>query len=248
MRKDRDDLIEVEKAIQEEIDRYDAELISLLVSDSQQTHTDWTDHEIAMVCLRGRKICLCLESGQQGKAIEEIDLLLNSVKRLEYGLELTPDILSDACDCVLSMIEGRDYTEALKILISEEYGEINPNTGISEDLFFMLTNMASYFESHQDNDMVGRIIMYLVSISEERNKGNILKHREIVVKLLSKIVEVCPDQSYAICNKEKAYFKGIHDEFTSNFLWFSGCLLQRKNNINSDVGTAGKNGTDFNLG
>ena len=230
MREDRNDLIEVEKAIQEEIDRYDAELISLLVSDSPQTHTDWADHEIAMVCLRGRKICLCLESGQQGKAIEEIDLLLNSVKRLEYSSELTPDTLSDACDCVLSMIEGGDHTEALKILISEEYGEIGPNTEISEDLFFMLTNMASYFESHQDIDMVGRIITHLVSISAERNKENTLRHREIVVKSLSQILEICPDESYVICNKEKGYFKGIHDEYTSDFLWFSGCLLQRKNN------------------
>lgn len=181
MREDRDDLIEVEKAIQEEIDRYDAELISILVSDSLQTHTDWADHEIAMVCLRGRKICLCLESGQQGKVIEEIDLLLNSVKRLEYSLELTPNTLSDACDCVLPMIEGGDHTEALKTLISEEYGEIGPNTEISENLFFMLTNMASYFESHQDVEMVGRIIMHHVIINAERNKENILRHREIVI-------------------------------------------------------------------
>ena len=121
MREDRDDLIEVEKAIREEIDRYDAELISLLVSESPQTHTDWTDHEIAMVCLRGRKICLCIESGQKGKAVEEINLLLNSVKRLEYSSELTPDTLSDACDCVLSMAEYGNHTEALKKLISEKY-------------------------------------------------------------------------------------------------------------------------------
>lgn len=235
MREDSDTLNIIEKELQEEIDRYNNELISLLVGDSTQKCADWIDHEIAMLSLISRKICVCLEFGSSDELYESIESLLDSVKRLEYSSEVTPAVLSDAIDCILSMMNNSDKEETLKSLINERYGELESNPKISEELFFMLTNMAGYYEKHRDFNMAGEIIMYLVRISTERNKENILRHREIIVKSVSQIVDICPDECYTICNKAKKYFRGIHDEYTSDFLWFSGCLLQGRNNTKDAV-------------
>lgn len=230
MRASKDTLNMVEKELQEEIDRYNSELISLLIGGSTHKHTDWIDHEIAMLSLTSRKICICLEYGSSDELHENIASLLDSVKKLEYSSEFTSAVLSDAIDCILSMMNNRDKEEILKSIISEKYGELESNSTISEELFFMLTNMAGYYKKHRDFKLAGAIITYLVNVSEERNKENILRHREIIVKSVSQIVEICPDECYSICNKAKKYFRGIHDEYTSDFLWFSGYLLQGRNN------------------
>ncbi len=235
MRENSDTLNKIEKELQEEIDRYNNELISLLVDDSTQKRTDWIDHEIAMLSLIGRKICVCLELGLSDELHENIASLLESVKKIEYSSDFTPALLSDAIDCILSMMKNNDKEEILKSLINERYGELESNSTISEELYFMLTNMAGYYKEHRAFNMAGTIITYLVSISAERNKENIHRHREIIVKSVSQIVEICPDECYSICNKAKKYFRGIHDEYTSDFLWFSGCLLQGRNNTKDAV-------------
>lgn len=226
-----DVLKKVEDRIQNEIEHYNDELISSLICDSTKKQNNWIDHEITMISLRGRKICLCLELNQRHKLTEDITLLIDSVRRLEYNSENTPLVLSDAYDCILSVMNNYSNKEELKCRIVEKYGEFKAGDGISDELYFMLTNMAGYYERQQDFKTTAVIISYLVNISAVRNKEEVSRHREIVVKSLSQIAEICPDESYEICNNEKKHFKGIHDEYTSDFLWFSGCLLQGRNNI-----------------
>ena len=121
MRENSDALNIIEKELQEEIDRYNNELISLLVDDSTQKRTDWIDHEIAMLSLIGRKICVCLELGLSDELHENIASLLESVKKIEYSSDFTPALLSDAIDCILSMMNNSDKEEILKSLINERY-------------------------------------------------------------------------------------------------------------------------------
>lgn len=73
MRENSDTLNIIEKELQEEIDRYNNELISLLVGDSTQKCADWIDHEIAMLSLISRKICVCLDFGSSDELYESIE-------------------------------------------------------------------------------------------------------------------------------------------------------------------------------
>lgn len=231
MRKKIDSLYAIESRIQQESNSYMADILSVFTDDASDKKIERIEHEIAIISLRSLKIAYCIKLKEYEVLEGELHLLLESIKDIEIEKDLTCSVISDGYDCILSVMDRSDE-EAIRSFFKKAFGDFTIyNSAITEDTFFLLSGISDYFLNNDDDSIAAEVLQYLVEISSERNKEYPDRHREIVVRALLKIVDKCPEQSYVICKKERNWFKGVYDEYSSDFLWYSGSLLLGRNKL-----------------
>lgn len=221
--------------MRKETDMYCSQLVSALVDDTNYDKPSWRTHSIILISLRCRKIILSyVLSDKESKdtlssVTEEYKELLNDIKRVEGKAEINHSVVSDALDCIFSYSDNADISGRIEYLVQSLYYDSKTRkAAVSKDLYDILMDLADYHFKARDNDLGTNVLSYLIEISHQRNQDSINWHREIVVNVLSRTENIRIEESYKICTTEKNFFKGIHDDYTADFLWFAGCIFQKK--------------------
>lgn len=221
--------------IRKENDTYCSQLISVLVDNTEQDDYSWRTHSIAMISLRSRKISLSLSLNTIGNSdallsiTDDYQNLLNDVQRIEGNADINQSVISDALDCILSFSDNTDIISQIEPLVPSCYWISSTDSlSVSKDLYGLLMELADYHLNAGDNELGGHVLSYLVEISRRRNHDAINWHREIVINVLSRMESVCIEESHKICSMERDNFKGIRDDYTADFLWFTACVFQKK--------------------
>lgn len=233
---------DVSNRITQESDAYMGHLISRIAGNSDvESQYSWIDHELRMIALRSLRISTVYELATPEKLkyyAEEINSdyenLIKSIESVEYKGKIDEEVVSDAFDCIVATLGSKNVSPELINCIPEEYRRITPSEEeISEDLYFLLTSISDFYFLNLYQSAAIQVLLYLVGISKKRNKNTPDRHRKIVVEVLARLTDVCLDECYHIYTSERDCFKGFQDEYTADFLWFSGCILQGKGKTES---------------
>lgn len=226
--------IEISKKIDQETDAYMGQLFSMLMEESEHLEKNsWIAHETAMVAMRCYRIsllCQLLNNGydNQEKLRQDIEALLTSIESLEYSGRIDDKIVSDTMDCLSCLWVTDECRNIVMEHLPEQYRQYElEHTDISAELYYLITDIAEYYFEHISNTLGVRTLSALVALSRHRNGELSIKHRELVVKVLARLGDNYPEDSYSICTVEQNSFKNTKDEYVGDFLWFYGCILQK---------------------
>lgn len=235
-----------ERIVQEE-DEYTEQLISNLGKtflNTVETDSNYNGFRInnrfMMLALRCYHICLgydMLISGNRQMEeviISDLKSIIEIIENLEYKGMVDWCVISDTIDCVCA-INGNEYMGNIvgKYLPEEYQGFYRTNISVSENLIFLISNLAEVFFKSIDEGIAVTILEYLVLISRERNGPDSIEHREIVLSVVKELADSYPGESYNICSVEKDTFIKYKDEYAADFLWFWGCILHKKGKTKS---------------
>lgn len=222
----------ISERIEREEDEYINQLISGVFVESGSQHNEvWMNHQFMMLALRGYRICLACDmlTSQDLKVerviISDFKSLVQSVEILEYKGTIDDSVVSDAIDCICAIHGHESMSFIIREYLPEEYQSFyKNNTLVSEKLVFLILNLAEIFFNGIDATVAVNMLQYLICISRKRNGADSIEHREIALKVTAELVESYPEEAYKICSVER----NTKDEYTADFLWFSGCILQKK--------------------
>lgn len=229
------DLSVIEARISQELEDYMQRLGLVLEEDKIQEGTGhlYLECEIAILSLRSLKIARCIELNIIDTVDKELQLLLESVKRIEYQREITAWVILEGYHCIMSVMEKSNKESNLVTIFKGKYDSLKLYKEVrTEDTYFLLSDIADYFWDCDDVLYAVRVLEYMIKISE---KGDINFHREIVVVSLSKIIGRCPEKCFDICRREKKFFIGISDEYTADFFSIFGYLLGKVGEMEQSV-------------
>lgn len=232
---------ELSNRIQQEEEDYFSSVLSVLLNDSNEESDDsWLTHERKMIALRSHRAAVLCEripavgAGYEDELRFDLEELLNSVKGVEYKGEIDDEVVSDVLDCICATSNNENLHKVICGYIESEHRcQHIAEKEISENLYFLLTSIADYFFYISDISVMALVLQYLVKISRQRNRDVPDKHRQIVVNVLARLCDICLEDSYQISISEQNYFKDIQDEYTADFLWFSGCTMYNKGKAES---------------
>lgn len=223
---------DIANRMQKESDLYVENIISRSFEESDDVRDKdndgsfpWIDYREKMIALRSFKIALGHKMAASGEirydgkeADDDFEKLLEDIQHVGLKLEIDEEVVSDALDCIAAT-SGMGLESRRMPL---------PEKEVTEELFFLLMGMAEYYQDNSYPSIAVHILGYFVDLSRTRNQGVPKKHREIVVRVLAALTDICTDACYRICVSEQEYFKEVQDEYTADFLWAFACAWQRK--------------------
>ncbi len=180
--------------------------------------------------LRSMRIHLCLDLIKQGNSscIDEVkkdwDEIIDCLKFLECVWKIPNALLSDAVDIIL-LLDPSKRNDLLRLLDFPARLKIKKQKPLRYHVVNCAFNMAGYcLETSRVNELY-RIIANLVALSEERNAGDLNKHRIVTANALRYIVDNNRELTCQVGDSQQNYFEGIVDVNAYNFYWFYSFAL-----------------------
>lgn len=180
--------------------------------------------------LRSMRIHLCLNLIKQGHSscIEEVkkdwNEIVDCLKFLECVWKVPNELLSDAVDIIL-LLDPSKRNELLRLLDFPTRLKIKKQKPMSYHVVNCAFNMAGYCLETSRVDELYKIIANLVVLSEERNAGDLNKHRIVTANALRYIVDNNRELTCQIGDSQQKCFEGIVDANACNFYWFYSFAL-----------------------
>lgn len=188
----------------------------------------------ASLLLRAMRIHLCLDLIKQGHSScitdfkKDWDEIIDCLRFLESEWKVSNDLLSDAVDIIL-LLDPTKRNDLLHHLDFSTRLKIKKKKPLRFPVVDCAFQMADYcLQTSRANELF-RIIANLISLSEERNSGDLNKHRAIVAQGLYYIVDNDRQLTLQICESHQRYFEGISSKSTCRFYWFYAFTLMQLN-------------------
>lgn len=179
----------------------------------------------AILLLRSMRIHLCLDLIKQGHSscIEDFKKdwaeVIECLKFLECVWKVPNELFSDAVDIIL-LLDPAKRNDLLRLLDFPTRLKIKKRTPLRFHVVDCAFHMANYCLETSRADELFHIISNLVALSEERNAGDLNKHRAITAQALFYTVENDHALTYRICKAQQRYFEGILTPSACRFYWF----------------------------
>lgn len=234
---------EITKDIKQEKENYNNKLLSRLVASfgdipkreleekEEDGRTIGDKHRIAMLslqCLRIAVNCkLISKRVEEYKEQLKKDIVdaIENVSSLEGYGGIDDTVVYDALDVMLSI--SRDNEKLIRENLQYTFEETKRrDTDVSSDLYFLLFSVSDYYKQHGKKEAANSIIEYLCAISREHNDEE--EHREFIVEILGGLVDEETELSYKISVVNADRFENIIDDYSSEFFWLYGCVLQKR--------------------
>ena len=179
----------------------------------------------AILLLRSMRIHLCLDLIKQGHSscIEDFKKdwaeVIECLKFLECVWKVPNELFSDAVDIIL-LLDPAKRNDLLRLLDFPTRLKIKKRTPLRFHVVDCAFHMANYCLETSRADELFHIISNMVALSEERNAGDLNKHRAITAQALFYTVENDHALTYRICKAQQRYFEGILTPSACRFYWF----------------------------
>lgn len=201
-------------------------------SDKKDPRKETEREKCASLLLRSMRIHLCLDLIKQGHSscIEDFkkdwDEIIDCLQFMECTWKVTSELLSDAVDIIL-LLDPSKRSDLLRLLDFSTRLKIKKQKPLRFPVVDCAFQMADYCLQTSRADELFRIITNLVSLSEEKNTGDLNKHRVIVAQGLYYIVDNDRQLTLQICESHRRYFEGISSKSTCRFYWFYAFTLMQ---------------------
>ena len=210
---------------------------AFLDDKNEQTETvdprKQTEHEKCVsLLLRSMRVHLCLDLIRQGHAScmadfrKDWDEILDCMKFMECTWNVTNELLSDAVDVVLLLDPGK-RSDLLRLLDFSTRLKIKKRKPLRFPVADCAFQMAEYCLETSRAQEFFAIITNLISLSEERNAGDLNKHRSIVSHCLYYTVDYDQPLTIQICEAQRQYFEGVCSKSACRFYWFYAFALMK---------------------
>ncbi len=235
------DLLEQYQSISDKIEEAQTAEFSRLLSAFIDTDSEpekpedvrkRTDEEnLTSLALRALRIQVNLKLISAGDKSHSDDLksdftkAYDAVKVLEYGWKDTDELYCDTADAVLLCFpENRNLLlKHLGISYRFKIRQISP---LRPEAYFILRDVSLYYLNNEFEEEGTNALINLLSMSEQRNKGDISRHREIVRRILETVVDPYPRLAARICSAHEKHFVHTCDEYAAWFYWYKGCAMR----------------------
>lgn len=165
-------------------------------------------------------ICCQLVGKDQKKYETELQIrickVIEIVKEIKCERETNDDLLLVAYDVLALMCS--DYKELLVSNFPKGRFMFRTKKTASSDLFYITAHIIDCFIKNSDIEIAADVAEQLCDISLERN--DVEQDKELIIKILPRIIDDVPEVAYRICCKHKTCFDNKIDNYAGDFYWF----------------------------
>lgn len=201
-------------------------------TENEYPRTQTEREKYASLLLRTMRIHLCLDLIRQGHTdcievlLEDWDKIIECLQFLEYTFKVPNELLGDAADIIL-LLDPAKRNDLLRLLDFPTRIKIKKQKPLRFHVADCAFHMAVYCLQTDRTDEMLRIMANLVSLSEERNAGDLNKHRAITAQALYYTVDNSQPLTLRICEAQKKYYDGIVSKAACRFYWFYGFAVMQ---------------------